>query len=383
MKALRPMLLAPLALAAACSTYNPLRWVGIIDAPPNPPTPLAAIKATANPVAVWTASVGKAAGFMFQPAEDAGHVYAAAADGTVTVVDAANGRVASRIETKKHLSGGLAAGDGKIFAGTVDGEVIALEPSGKLDWATPVLGEVIAPASVSRGVAVVRTTDGRLLGLATADGKRKWVFQRPSPSLLLRSPAGVITVDGDVVAGYSNGKLLALDIDDGKLTWEVTVSLPTGATELERIADVAGLPAIDGADVCAAAFQGKVACFEIQTRNMIWSRELSTAHNLVTDAKNLYLVDGTGAVQALDKKTGSSVWKNDKLLYRRLTSPLVVNGNIVVGDGFGYLHVLSADDGALIGRLPTDGTAVLSLVPATTGFIAQTAGGSLISVRFP
>lgn len=383
MKALRLALLAPLVLAAACSSYNPLKWVGIVSEPAYRPTPLAPIKATVNPAAAWTASVGKAKGFSFRPVVDSGHVYAAAADGTVSVLDEATGRVASRIDTKKPLSSGLELGDGKLIAGTQKGEVIALEPSGKLDWATPVSGEVIAPASVSRGTAVVRTTDGRIFGLAMADGKRRWVFQRPSPSLLLRSSAGVIAVEGDVVAGYTNGKLLALDVEDGKLTWEVTVSLPRGATELERIADVAGLPVIDGANVCAAAFQGKVACFEIQSRNVIWSRDLSTAHALVTDAKNLYLVDGTDAVYGLDKKTGASVWKQDKLLYRRLTSPLVVNGRIVVGDGYGFLHVLSPDDGAIIGRLATDGTAIIALVPVQSGLLAQTAGGSLVSVRLP
>ncbi len=383
MKAFRLTLLAPLVLAAACASYNPLRWVGLMDEPPNTPTPLAAIKATVHPAAAWTASVGKAKEFAFQPAVDAGRIYAAAADGTVSVLEEASGRVASRIDTKHALSGGLAVGEGKVIAGTLKGEVIALDSSGKQAWSSSVAGEVIAPASVSRDTVVVRTSDGRIFGLAAADGKRKWVFQRPSPSLLLRSPAGVITIDGDVVAGYSNGKLIALDIDDGKLTWEVTVSLPTGATELERIADVAGLPAIEGADVCAAAFQGKVACFEIQTRNMIWSRDLSTAHNLVVDAKNLYLVDASDAVHALDKKSGASVWKNDKLLYRRLTSPLVVDGRLVVGDGFGYLHVLSPDDGAIIGRLATDGTAIISMVAVPSGLLLQTAGGSLVSVRFP
>jgi outer membrane protein assembly factor BamB len=115
---------------------------------------------------------------------------------------------------------------------------------------------------------------------------------------------------------------------------------------------------------------------------MLWSRDLSTSRSLATDAKNLYLVDDTGAVQALDKATGASVWKQDKLLYRALTSPHVVDGKVVVGDGFGYLHVLSTEDGAIVGRLATDGTAIVSVVPMESGVLLQTAGGSLVSVHF-
>jgi outer membrane protein assembly factor BamB len=235
---------------------------------------------------------------------------------------------------------------------------------------------------VSRNTVVARTSDGRIFAFSVADGKRLWVYQRLTPALLLRSAAGVLAIGGDVVAGYPNGKLVALDLDDGKLTWEATVALPKGSTELERIADVAGLPVIDGGNICAAAFQGKVACFEIATRNLLWSRDISTARSLASDAKNLYLVDETGAVQALDKKTGASVWKQDKLLYRRVTSPVVFDGKVVVGDLEGYLHVISPEDGSIIGRLPTDGTQIVSLVPGLSGLFAQTAGGAVVSVRF-
>jgi outer membrane protein assembly factor BamB len=208
------------------------------------------------------------------------------------------------------------------------------------------------------------------------------VFQRPSPALLLRSEAGVLAIGGDVLAGYPNGKLIALDLDDGKLTWEVTVTQPRGTTDLERIADVAGLPIVDGGNVCAAAFQGKVACFEIQSRNMLWARDVSTALSLARDGKYIYVVDDTSAVHALDKTSGASVWKQDKLQYRKLTAPVVVDGRIVVGDAQGFLHVLSPEDGAIIGRLATDGSVIESIVAAAGGVVVQTAKGAASLVRF-
>ena len=229
---------------------------------------------------------------------------------------------------------------------------------------------------------MVRTSDGRIFGLSMEDGRRLWVFQRPAPSLLLRSDAGVLAIGADVLAGYPNGKLIALDIEDGKLTWEVTVTQPRGATELERIADVAGLPLIDGNNVCAAAFQGKVACFEIQSRNLLWARDVSSARALARDAKYVYVVDDTSAVHALDKATGASVWKQDKLAWRKLTAPMVLDGRIVVGDSLGFLHVLAPEDGAIIGRLATDGSAINSMIPAAGGIALQTAKGSVSLVRF-
>jgi outer membrane protein assembly factor BamB len=379
----RLVVLAAVAIAAAgCSTYNPLKAVGIISDPPNPPTPLTAITETVKPRAAWTASVGKSQGFRLVPVLQEGRVYAVSADGTFTVLDATNGRAISTAQTQERFSGGLGFGDGRLLGGTMKGEVVALDMAGKVEWKSAVAGEVIAPPAASRDVVVVRTSDGRIFGLGAADGKRRWVFQRPSPSLLLRTEAGVLAEGRDVVAGYPNGKLVALDIEDGKLTWEATVATPRGSTELERIADVAGLPLIDGNTICAVAYQGKIACFDIQSRNVVWSRDLSSSRSLASDAKNIYAVDDDGRVHALDKKAGASLWTQDKLKYRKLTSPAVVNGYVVVGDGFGYLHLLSPEDGRLVGRLATDGSPVLDLVPAKDGVLVQTEKGTVALVRF-
>jgi outer membrane protein assembly factor BamB len=242
-------------------------------------------------------------------------------------------------------------------------------------------GEIIAPAAVSRKTVVVRTSDGRIFGLNLEDGKRKWVFQRATPALLLRSEAGVLAVGQDVVAGFPNGKLIALDIDDGKLTWETTVTQPRGATELERIADVAGLPVIDGANVCAAAFQAKVACFEIVTRNLLWSRDLSSARGLARDERNIYLVDEASNVHALAKEGGASVWKQDKMQYRKLTTPLVFDRLVWIGDYQGFVHILAPDTGEIVGRVATDGSAVSAMVPASGGVLVQTANGTVAFIR--
>lgn len=375
---------ARLGAAAAALVVSGCGVFGIgssSDAPkPTPLTPIAS--PSANPKAVWTAQVGKSQGFTFVPELEGGRVYATNAEGVVTMLEEDTGRAVGRIDTKTRLSGGLAVEEGKVIVGTIKGEVLAFDTAGKKAWSANVGGEVIAPASVSRKVAVVRTADGRIFGLDLADGKRKWVFQRPMPSLMLRTDVGAQAIDGDVVAGYPGGKLIALDIDDGKLTWEVTVSLPRGATELERIADIAGIPAMDGSRVCAAAFQGKVACFEIQTRNMVWSRDVWSSRSLAVDAKNLYIADDTGNVHALDKSSGASVWKQEKLAYRRLTAPVIAEGYVVVGDGQGFLHVLKVEDGSFVGRLATDGSPINAMVKAPGGLAVQTAAGSVVMVRF-
>jgi len=153
-----------------------------MSTPANPPTPLTPIEAKVTPRAVWTASVGKSKGYNLRPAIEQGKVYAAAADGTITVVAEDTGKQVARFETKKPISGGLEVADGRVFAGTLKGEVIALDAAGKSLWSTHLAGEVIAPASVSRNAVVVRTSDGRIFAYSVAEGKPPWRCPRARPS---------------------------------------------------------------------------------------------------------------------------------------------------------------------------------------------------------
>jgi outer membrane protein assembly factor BamB len=367
---------------AAISCLAGLAGCGLFGGSSPKPSPLTEFAAQVKPVAAWTVSVGKSGGYRLWPTVSGGRVHAAAADGTITVLDEETGRVISRFELNRKLSSG-ASGDGEIlFAGTIKGDIVAFDASGKEKWKANVAGEVLAPVTVAGKNAIVRTADGRIYALDLADGKRRWVYQRAAPALLLRGESGVVATPTNVVAGYPGGKLIALDLDDGKLTWEVTVSLPRGATELERVADVSGIPVIDSGRICAAAYQGKVACFDIQGGNTLWTRELSSATGLALDDRSVYISDDQDNVHALDREGGASRWKQDKLLRRRLTAPVASGGRVVVGDAFGYLHILSRDDGAIIGRHAIDGTEVNALLAVKGGVLAQTAGGSLTLVRF-
>jgi outer membrane protein assembly factor BamB len=370
------------AIAACAAVVSGCGYFGLFGDSAKKPAPLTEFTAKVTPVAAWSVSVGKAGGYRFQPFVKDGRIRAAAADGTITIVEEEGGRVVARVDAKRKLSSGAAADRDTLLVGTIKGDVVALDGTGKELWTAKVGGEVLAPVTIAGSNAVVRTSDGRIYAFALADGKRRWVYQRATPALLLRAEAGVLATPTSVVAGYPGGKLIALDIDDGKLTWEVTVSLPRGSTELERVADVAGLPVIDAGRICAAAFQGKVACFDIQGGNTLWTRDLSSASGLAVDDRNVYLSDDQDNVHALDRDAGASRWKQDKLARRRLTAPVAVDGKVVVGDSLGYLHVLSRDDGAIVGRLATDGTAINSIAATPSGVLIQTAGGMVALVRF-
>ena len=59
--------------------------------------------------------------------------------------------------------------------GSSEGDVVALDAAdGKQVWKVRVRGEVLAPPAVGSDIVVVRTVDGRLVGLNLQDGQERW-----------------------------------------------------------------------------------------------------------------------------------------------------------------------------------------------------------------
>ena len=329
---------------------------------------------------LWSASVGKSGGYLFTPAFGDKLVYAAGRDGITYALSEEGGRIVTRLDAKSVLTGGVGVNEDTVVVGSGKGDIIALDSAGRSLWKSAVSGEVLAAPVVASGNVIVRTADGRILALNRIDGKRKWVFQRAAPALTLRTNASVVVNRGVIYAGYPGGKVIALELDSGKPIWEATISLARGATELERIADVAGLPILDDTRICAAVYQGRTGCVETLNGNVLWSREISSADGVAIDAKHLYVADTAGNVFALDKTNGATVWKLEKLQLRDPGTPVVVKGKILIGEKDGLIHVMSPENGELIGRVPTDGSRVVSLSASGDRVIAQTEKGGVFAI---
>jgi len=373
--------LACAAAVAGCTTIgNTLDTLNPFakSAPKIKPAELGNIQPRAELRSLWQANVGAAGDAVFAPAAVGSSVYAAARDGTLARFD--GGRQVWRINAGQILSGGVGANDRLVVVGTPKGEVLAFNGAdGSPAWQARASSEILAAPAVSGDLVAVRSGDARIFGFA-ADGKRRWVYQRSTPALALRSNAGVALTDKALYAGFPGGKLVAIALNNGAALWEATVSLPRGATELERIADIASDPVVDGQTVCAVAYQGRVACFDAGNGSQRWAREVSSTAGLDIGSRSVYVTDDKGAVHAFERDNGASLWKQDKLFMRSVSRPLAMGRRVAVADYQGVVHLLAEEDGAFVARYNTDGTAIAAaprrLEPGDS-FVVQTKNGAL------
>ena len=357
--------------------------LGACSSPSGPkPAELPALEQAARVRVVWSASSGDADRFVFSPALADGAVFTASRDGTVTRLDAGNGRAQWSVSAGTRLSAGVGSNGRIVVVANEEGEVFALDAkSGERRWSALASSEVIAAPAVGTDLVLVRSIDNRLTAFSAEDGKRRWLYQRAPASLVIRAPEGVVIAGDTAYAAFAGGKLAAVALSNGGLRWEATVALPKGATELERVTDVVGEPALQGQEVCAATYQGRVACYEAASGRQVWARDISSFTGVSLDARYAFISDDRGAVQAFDRSNGRSVWKQDKLTNRQLSLPLGVGEAVAVGDLEGYVHFLARETGDFIARYATGGGPVRAAPKAIPGgVLVQTQDGSLYAL---
>lgn len=347
----------------------------------NPPAALTEFKSSMAVRTVWSTNIGSAGVFAFSPALAGNSVFVAAADSSIARLDAASGSVTWRINAGTPLTAGVGSDATTVAVAGEKGAVLAFDADGKERWKAQASSEILSAPAVGQGLVIVRSVDNRIAAFDAESGARRWVVQRTAPALTLRTAPGIAIAGNAAFVALPGGRLLAIALSNGAPLWEVAVGDPRGATELERIADTSGVPVIVGRDICAVAYQGRIACFDAVSGAPRWAKVFSSDVGVSADERFVFAADEHGVVNAFARDGGASVWRNNKLENRRLSTPVSFGRAVAAGDFEGYVHFLSREDGSFLARVSTDGSPIVATsVVAGSNVIFQTQSGTVVAL---
>ena len=392
------------ALTPGCSTVK--GWFGkSTKSKVNQPTELVKLSSPIGVRKLWDVDLGKGEGRLWlrqRPTIDGARIYSTNDDGEVVALDAGTGKqvwVANAVNVEKTgswikfwkrkaaeagLTGSPGVGNGLVVVGGRNGEVVAFaSETGEKRWSVRVSSEVLSAPHITNGRVIVRSNDGRVFGLDPSDGSRKWVFDRGLPALSVRGNASPVGANGISFIGYDDGKVVALRDEDGLLVWEQAVAEPDGRTELERMADIDGEMVIDGDQLYVVSYHDKLMALSAANGQPLWTHDTGSYAGLALAGDKLLVCDNNGDVWALDRSAGTSLWKQNVLEHRQLTTPVVHGDYAVVGDLEGYLHWLKLDTGDVVGRSRIQRAAIRGTpqVSADGVLYAQSNEGELAAYR--
>lgn len=262
-------------------------------------------------------------------------------------------------EVTARISGGAVIGYDKVFWGSENGEVFALDAeTGELVWQAKVPGEVISKPALDSNLVIVNTASGVLIALDINSGEEVWKVDQSVPPLTLRGVSGVTAMAGGVFVGLASGEVGVFIVDSGQQGWVTEIGEASGSTELQRIVDVDVTPIIFGDKVYAISTNGNLAAIDLQSGRALWKRKYSSYRQLTLDGNRIFATDIQGHVYAIDRNSGSELWSQLALTNRGTTGAVAVDDYVVVGDLEGYLHWLDVTDGSIVARYQVDGSGI-------------------------
>ncbi|TWX68730.1 outer membrane protein assembly factor BamB [Colwellia demingiae] len=259
------------------------------------------------------------------------------------------------------VAGGPIAGMNKIFLGTENGDVFALDAeTGELVWQAKIKGEVITPPAIDSGILVVNSASGVLKGFDANTGDELWKAEQDVPALTLRGISTPVIASGGVLVGSGKGELGVYILEKGQAGWTTEVGEATGSTELQRVIDVDSAPVVFGDKVYAISARGNLVAIELKSGRILWKRQYSSFRQIAVYRNDIFITNTRGHIYALNRIDGIERWSNVELTNRSVTGPAVVDDYIVVGDFEGYLHWLDQETGEIVSRHQVDSSGIYS-----------------------
>lgn len=303
----------------------------------------------------WTARIGPVA-FPLAVASQGGQFAIAGSDGTVAVIDGATGQDVWRASAGGRVIAG-AGTDGTLVAVVTDDNALVAMSEGKVLWREKLTAQAYTAPFVAGKRVFVLAADRSVSAYDGQTGRKLWTQQRPGEPLVLRQ-GGVLLAVGDMLVAGQGGRLAGLNPANGSVRWEAPIASPRGTNDVERLVDLVGPVSRLGNSVCARAFQAAIGCVDAGRGGLVWTKPANGGAGVGGNDALVVGSENDGRVIAWRRDNGERSWIHDKLLHRGLTAPLLVGNSVAVGDSLGFLHVLAREDGRLVNRLATDGSAI-------------------------
>lgn len=237
------------------------------------------------------------------------------------------------------FGGGLAADNGRLYAASGFGRVVALDPAtGKQLW-EKALGTPLRASPTAVGDRVyVATMEGRFFCLSGIDGAELWSVRgipQQASRVINTSPA----VEGDlVVVPYASGDLMALNANDGTPAWTENLAKARGGSQLASLSDAAR-PVIDNGVVFAVGHGGRMIATQADTGERLWSIDVAGTQAPWVSGDTVFVVDTSGRLMALARNTGAIRWTAKLTGSRTWSGPTMAANRLW----------LTSDTGALVG----------------------------------
>ena len=236
----------------------------------------------------------------------------------------------------------------------IAGDTYAYARDGTLRWRHDGRAPILAPPLGHEGVVYITDVEDRVVALDAETGSLVWQYQqRKDPTRrtglsLYAAPQGVPLGDEQVLFGFSDGSIVALDASTGDVHWNRRIG--EGAYP-DLVAD----PIWHNGTLFVSGYFKPFIALDVESSTLQWRHEVGSASTPVVTSSGFVLHPGTdGVLRAYEIVTGDLKWMWDSLSQAALTSPAPTEAGLLIGVGDGTLFLIDDATGKETWRYRND-----------------------------
>ncbi len=217
------------------------------------------------------------------------------------------------------------------------------DASGREVWRHFTGAPILARPQVLDDVVYVAALDNVVHALALGTGESLWQYTHPPDKtrisdLELYGAPTPVSAGAWLLAGFHDGRLVALERETGESAWERTVGEG-------RYPDLIGEPLIVDQTAYVGGFSGPFLALDLSSRAVLWRIDAGTGASPALVGHTLYVAGTDGRMRALDVATGDLEWEWDSGSPGALSRPQPTPAGILVGSSDGGLWLVDPADG--------------------------------------
>jgi outer membrane protein assembly factor BamB len=349
----------------------------------------------------WRSSIGTGSsddGFLSaSPVVAGGRVYAVDARAVVSAYDAQTGRRLWRFDTEPEdarttgLGGGVAFSEGRVYVASGYAQVLALDASnGQEAWRATVTAPARAAPTVAGGRVFAISADNQIHAFDAASGHRLWGYAGSSEGAGFYGNASPAVEGNVLVAVFSSGEIYGLRVETGRVVWQDALTGLLRTDAISALADIRGLPVIDGGTVTVISNGGRMASLELRTGGHLWDRDVASRVHPWVAGDFVFVTTSDAQLLAMTRRDGRVRWVRQLARFRDeerhrdpidWTGPVLAGGRLVLANSNREIVAFDPANGNPTATTRLPGGVRLAPVVANGTIYVLTEGGDLVALR--
>lgn len=329
----------------------------------------------------YGAGVGRGTRISADPVVAGGRVFVMDAAAHVVALSAAGQPLWTRPlvppfdNAQQASGGGIAFGDGKVFATSGFGELTAMDPAtGRVLWTQDLDAPGGSAPTVRDGLVYVAARDGTAWAIDTDTGRIAWT-QRGAPGQASFGAGVGPAVTGELaIMPFPGGELRAVFAKGGLARWSSVVAGGRTGFASTIISDLTADPVVSGDSVYGGNIAGRAAAISLGSGETRWSIPMAAKGPMLPAGNSVFWVNDLNQLVRVSAATGDVIWQIDLPKYAETRrnnryfahyGPILAGGRLIVASSDGVLRQFDPRSGSLVGSYQLSAPA--AALPAVAG----------------